>query len=368
MDSVLSLIIPTYNCIEYLDETLGSVLPQLPADFELVLVDDGSDDGTAGKLAALREGFDAGSKPCSLRDGSAASDDGSKPGSPCDEAVSSNDKSKSVSQYNVKVVLRGHEGVSSARNAGIEAASGDRIAFMDCDDLLMDGFFNRCREVMKEQADLYIFGFERVELTSRQGDVGTIKDPHRDGERDTVNGRTDDQDNVNTERACSGEVVTPVTLPDRVYASTSDFADDYVRTRHLLVYSACNKIYKKVLLDEHGVGFREGLEFGEDRLFNYDYLRHTGGIVTSSAMMFRYMQRNPDSASKKTYPDYYETVMMLHKAKMDCFLALSEGTTEEEKRAFEEYDLATEIDRMVSRFDAHPEEKEKNLPLIRRLV
>lgn len=282
MKPVLSLIIPTYNCIDYLGETLGSVIPQLPEDFELVLVDDGSDDGTAERLDSMRGDFDD----------------------------------------NIKIFLRGHGGVSSARNAGLEKASGEWIAFMDCDDCLSDGFFGRCRKVLEEKADLYIFSFERVDLAG--GPDGS----------------------------CSGEHVVPFKLQDRIYESTSDFADDYVRTRHLLVYSACNKFYRKDLMDGHGIRFRSGLEFGEDRLFNYDYLRLTGSVATSSVCMFRYMQRNPDSASKRSFSDYFNTVMMLHQAKMDCFLTLSGGTTDEEKKSFEEYDLAEEKRRMTDRSTA----------------
>lgn len=47
----LSVVIPTYNCLSYLDECLQSVLRQLPEDCELIAVDDGSDDGTAKALA-----------------------------------------------------------------------------------------------------------------------------------------------------------------------------------------------------------------------------------------------------------------------------------------------------------------------------
>lgn len=280
MSPVLSLIIPTYNCIRYLDETLGSVLSQLPDDFEVVIVDDGSSDGTQEELNRRREGFDD----------------------------------------NIKVVLRRHEGPSSARNAGLDEASGEWAAFMDCDDCLMDDFFSKCRKVLEEPADLYIFSFERVDFIKGSG-----------------------------EGACSYENITPLVVEDRVYESTSDFADEYVRTRHLLVYSGCNKFYRKSLLDEHGIRFRAGLEFGEDRLFNYDYLQYTGRVVTTPVRMFRYMQRNPDSASKRSFPDYFNTIMMLHEAKMDCFLGLSEGTTEEEKKAFEEYDLKTEMERMADR-------------------
>ena len=71
-------------------------------------------------------------------------------------------------------------------------------------------------------------------------------------------------------------------------------------------------------------------------------------MVTSSVRMFKYMQRNPDSASNRSFPGYYDTVMMLHRAKMECFLGLSKGTSDAEKKAFEEYDLSTEMKRMKS--------------------
>lgn len=314
MKPVLSLVIPTYNCIDYLSETIDSVIPQLSEDFELILVDDGSDDGTAEKLAALCGDFDYSSKS-------------SSPDS---------EKIRYADSQNIKILLRGHEGPSAARNAGIEAASGKWIAFMDCDDVLMDGFFRRSRKVLEEEADLYIFSFERVDFLNDSETVG-----------DDCPGSS--VVSCGEGGACSRELVTPFIVLDKTYASTSDFADDYIRTRHLLVYSACNKFYRKDLLDKHGIRFRSGMEFGEDRLFNYDYLRLTGGVATSSVCMFRYMQRNPDSASKRYYPDYYNTIMMLHRAKMDCFLTLSRGTTEEEKKAFEEYDLAEEKRRMAER-------------------
>ena len=125
---ILSLIIPTYNCMEFLDETLGSVLSQLPDDYELVLVDDGSTDGTSDALPMYQKGH----------------------------------------KDNVKVLLCEHGGVSAARNFGIEHASGRFVTFMDCDDCLMPGFFEKSRVLLRTQADLYIFSFERVEFTPEQ--------------------------------------------------------------------------------------------------------------------------------------------------------------------------------------------------------
>lgn len=291
MKKRLSLIIPSYNCAEYLDETLMSVLSQLPDDCELIVVDDGSADGTPDMLK------------------------------------------KYESEYGgLKIALKENGGVSTARNTGLDMAEGEWIAFMDCDDLLKRGFFKKALPLTDTDADLIIFSFERVEL------MGT------------------------------DELVAPLMVADRTYNTVSDFADEYVRTRHLLVYSACNKFYRKKILDEKNIRFREDLNFGEDRLFNYDYLRYCGSVITSSIRMFRYMQRNPESASKRSFPDYFNTIMMLHIAKMDCFLELSKGTTRTEKRAFMGYDLSTEMSRMIDRFADYPEEKEENLPKINRLL
>lgn len=273
---MLSLIIPTYNCTDYLDETIGSVISQPLEDVELILVDDGSSDGTAEKLAACRDAL----------------------------------KNKA------RILLREHGGVSSARNAGIEAASGEWVAFMDCDDCLMDGFFGKSLPLLNQGTDLYIFSFERVELLPDTAGCGPA------------------------------ERITPMTVENRRYDTASAFADHYIRTRRLLVYSACNKCYRKALLDEYGIRFREDMAFGEDRMFNFDYLRVCGSILTSEIRMFRYMQRNADSASRKVFPDYYNTIKKLHEAKVDCFTSLSNHTTEQEKADFISGSWAAERERM----------------------
>ena len=305
----LTLVIPTYNCADFMEETIGSVTDQLTEDVELIIVDDGSTDGTVEKLKEL----------------------------------------KNVSNDNIKVILKEHGGVSATRNRGLAEASGEWIAFMDCDDCLAEGFFSTSRRIVTEQAgpagqtepaskigpasktepagkaDLYIFSFDRVELLPD----GQNADPARPA---------DDQTRI--------KEVTPMKVEDRFYETASDFADHYIRSRHLLVYSACNKFYRKSIIDEHEIRFHEDMAFGEDRMFNYEYLEFCGAIVTSEEVMFSYMQRSEDSASKKIYPDHHETVKRLHEAKVKCFTGLSKGTTEVEKADFIAYDLATEIERM----------------------
>ncbi len=100
------VIIPVYNCRKYLEQAVNSVLGQPYHRISIVLVDDGSTDGS-GEL--------------------------------CDELASGSDR--------VTVLHQQNAGVSAARNAGIEyailSASADcYIAFLDADDGWTDGFFD----------------------------------------------------------------------------------------------------------------------------------------------------------------------------------------------------------------------------------
>ena len=288
MMPTLSIIVPAYNCASYLDECLGSVLDQMPDDFELVVVDDGSTDNTPDTVASYEK-----------------------------------------AHANVKALYCEHKGASGARNAGLNAATGTFVTFIDCDDTMQPGFIAKSRSLMEQDVDLCIFGIERVPM---QGD---------------------------------NELWT---VADASYPSASAFADAYIRIRSLMVYSNCNKFYRKAIIDALGLRFDEAVEFGEDRLFNYAFIKECGRIVTSSVVMLSYVQRSLDSQSSKHVNRFFERVMSLHEAKMECFLGLSHGTTDDEKAGFRARDLASEVQVTIDRFAAHPEERDENLPLINALL
>lgn len=107
---VVSIIVPVYNVEEFLAECIESILHQTLQDIEIILVDDGSTDGS---------------------------------GSICDEYRKLDER--------VRVIHKSNGGLSSARNAGIEEASGKYIAFVDSDDYVDTDMY----KVMTDAADRY---------------------------------------------------------------------------------------------------------------------------------------------------------------------------------------------------------------------
>lgn len=90
---VISIIVPVYNVARYLNECVGSILKQSFADFELLLVDDGSTDDS---------------------------------GAICDRWAAKDGR--------IRVFHKANGGVSSARNIGLQQVQGKYVMFMDADD------------------------------------------------------------------------------------------------------------------------------------------------------------------------------------------------------------------------------------------
>lgn len=95
----VSIIVPVYKSEAYLPRCIDSILAQTFADFELILIDDGSPDAC---------------------------------GAICDEYATRDDR--------IRVVHKENGGVSSARNAGLDIAVGTYIAFVDSDDTVSDKY------------------------------------------------------------------------------------------------------------------------------------------------------------------------------------------------------------------------------------
>lgn len=107
MSPAISVVIPLYNKAAYVGEAIRSVLGQTQAAAEIVVVDDGSTDVSATVVSAFAE-------------------------------------------PTIRLISQPNAGVSVARNRGIEAASGDYIAFLDADDCYQPGFLAGIARLIRE--------------------------------------------------------------------------------------------------------------------------------------------------------------------------------------------------------------------------
>lgn len=111
---LVSIVVPVYQVKEYIGECVESLLAQTYTNLEILLVDDGSTDGS---------------------------------GAICDEYAARDSR--------VRVVHQENQGLSAARNTGIEHARGECLAFVDSDDVVMNEFIEKLYELLeKYQADI----------------------------------------------------------------------------------------------------------------------------------------------------------------------------------------------------------------------
>jgi len=251
-------------------------------------------------------------------------DDGSSP----DAVLALKRYESAHAAANLRVFYEAHGGASCARNHGLDVARGEFVCFLDGDDRLHEGFLRQGREHLEGEQDLVIFAIDRVE-----------------------NG-------------------TAVRWPLRsaVFGSPGEFADRYLVDRHLLVYSQCNKFYRKSIIDRYGIRFDPSMAFGEDRLFNFAYIPKCGRIVTSSLCMIDYVGRGGETMSTRHVPDFARKQLLLNDAKTKTFLGLSVKASESARRAFAQYGLSRVVEESVERFAAHPEEVPESLPILNRII
>ena len=118
----VSVVVPIYNTEEYLRQCLDSIVGQSYFDLEIILIDDGSTDSSP---------------------------------SICDEYA--------LRDKRVKVIHKKNEGVSIARNTGVDASAGEYLAFVDSDDVLDLQMFERLvNNAQKYNAEISVCDFGSV--------------------------------------------------------------------------------------------------------------------------------------------------------------------------------------------------------------
>lgn len=208
MNNCISIIIPVFNAEQFVGDCLKSVLNQTHPDIQVIAVDDGSTDGSLQI---------------------------------CEEIAARNEK--------VHVITQKNQGVSAARNAGLYAANGKYVVFVDSDDWIEPGLCSALLETAeKGDPDLVISGVSYFH---------------------------------------SGEKSDFSSLPD----AAADFLLEFFQPafdelfRKGLINPPFNKLYKKSLIRRC---FDKQVSLGEDLLFNLDYLKNCKTITTLPKSFYHY--------------------------------------------------------------------------------
>ena len=224
----LSIIVPIYNVAPYLRKCVDSLLAQDYADYEIILVDDGSTDDS---------------------------------GIVCDRLAAADPRVTAIHQLN--------GGVSSARNAGLEAATGEYVAFVDADDALLGGAL---KNMSTENSDLVVAGYAK-----------------------------------------GNQVCTPA--DDQLFEGAeqiSSFLDSSILMDKLpLLNTVWCKMFKSELIQSAGLKFDETLRYGEDKLFVLKYLTHVESVRTISTTVYDYIVREGSLSCDESSDKHLTQVLSL---------------------------------------------------------
>lgn len=128
-EPLVSVIIPVYNADSYLRQCLDSVIVQTYRNLEIILVDDGSTDGSGGIA---------------------------------DEYAQKDSR--------ISVIHKGNGGVSSARNAGLAEARGEYISFVDSDDVIKPDYVSYLYKLLiRYHADVSSCGYIKICRNEKEG-------------------------------------------------------------------------------------------------------------------------------------------------------------------------------------------------------
>ena len=224
-----SIIIPVYQVAPYLRQCLDSVVNQRFRDREIILVDDGSTDGGAAI---------------------------------CDEY--------GEKYPDIRVIHQRNQGLSGARNAGLDAAKGEWILFIDSDDWVVpDMLETLAAEIESCPADLYSFN---MRLVDEQG------------------------------RKLERLIFTPEHLDVRFFDEQERFRFYCLELlRYRYGWEACDRVFRRAIIEEHHLRFRPTKEvYAEDLLFTMEYFLFVEHFRALCYVYYHYRQRSSSLVHSRT--------------------------------------------------------------------
>lgn len=224
MNPKYSVIIPVYKAEKTLRRCVDSLLKQEREDVEIILVNDGSPDGSGAICEQYEKEY-----------------------------------------VQVKYIAKENGGVSTARNAGIEAASGKYLMFVDSDDYVSEDCF------------------EAVDSALSECDYDFVQFSHC---------------------VTDGKTISP-------HTRTAFLSADRGELLPRIIDSICRKVinppwakvYKRELIEKYNVRFPVGASIAEDRAFNIAYSTHINSYCVSDKAVYYVSTENENSLSRKKMTD-----------------------------------------------------------------
>lgn len=241
MKEKISVITPVYNTKEYLEDCVNSVLKQTCTDFKLILIDDGSRDGSK--------------EIC--------------------EKFAGQDK-------RIQVICQEHKGVSAARNAGIEAAEGKYLFFLDSDDRIHSQLLEALYQLLEEN----------------HGTIGAAGMCHAERERCGENTDWEKEDRQMWE----GGYLLPYKVKEKFFFGNTKVRFDAIGGKMILRNAV------------KAVRFQEKLTHGEDTYFLYQIIANGADAVVLPRNWYYYRKNNEKKYSVQSCRSRYQC----QKAICDC--------------------------------------------------
>lgn len=227
----VSIVVPVYNAEKYLSKCIDSILNQTFKNFELILVNDGSKDNSL----IICEDY-------------------------------------KVSDRRIKVINKKNEGVSIARNIGINSAKGKYIMFIDSDDWIESNMVEKMYDAI-QNSDIAVCGSKTVE-------------------KNKIIDNTLYQSFTKEKNLIGKEIINLIN-----------------RVQHRCVW---NKIYKISILKKNNIMFNEEIKCGEDSIFNFTYFKYINSIKIIPDSLYNYNRIVTDSITLRYLPKRakYENLML----------------------------------------------------------
>lgn len=237
----LSIIIPIYNAEKHLRPCLESIFTQNVHETEIICVNDGSTDNSLGLLHDIQAIHD-----------------------------------------NLIIIDKENGGVSSARNAGIEKASGEWIMFVDADDALTIGSLEKCLDYAeRSRADMVMFGFKRIARNNVETDNG---------------------------------------FEPRILSSENEILG-YLRKRMPGEIESCwAKLYRTAIIRDSHTRFPRGVKMYEDGIFNYELLSKVSCVALSDIILYVYRTNETGATSKFHAESFLHDIAAYYNALTGCLL------------------------------------------------